>query len=318
MGMTGLYFDKDHQASDEENRAVINRALDLGVTLLDTADIYGPFTNEEQVGRAIKGKRDQYTIATKFGHVVTKAGEVLVDGSRKHVREAVEGSLKRLGIDTIDLYYLHRVDPKTPITETVAEMKALVEEGKVRYLGLSEVSPEDLRKAHAVHPITAVQLEWSLWTRDVEKDLVPVCRELGIGIVAYSPLGKGFLAGKYQSPNDLHEGDRRKEAPRFAKEAFDQNLKLVANVKELAAKKGVTPGQLALAWVHHQGDDVFPLPGTKRLKYLEENIAAFHIKLSPDELQALEDAVPEHEVIGKRYNETQLKRSYQYYAKNEA
>ncbi|KAK9808782.1 hypothetical protein WJX72_003563 [[Myrmecia] bisecta] len=197
-------------------------------------------------------------------------------------------------------------------------MKALVAEGKVRYLGLSEVSPEDLRKAHAVHPITAVQLEWSLWTRDVEKDLVPVCRELGIGIVAYSPLGRGFLTGKYQSPDDLHEGDRRKEAPRFSKDAFDQNLKLVANVKELAAQKGVTPGQLALAWVHHQGDDVFPIPGTKRLKYLEENIAAFHITLSPEELRALEDAVPEHGVVGKRYNETQLKRTYQYYAKNEA
>lgn len=314
MGMSSFYKDVDHQATEEESIAVIDRALELGVTLLDTSDVYGPFTNEELIGRAIKGKRSQFQLCTKFAIKFGKDG-MAVDGSRKHVRESCEGSLKRLQTDYIDLYYMHRMDIKTPIEETMAELKLLVEEGKIKYIGLSEVGPEDLRKAHKVHPITAVQLEWSLWTRDAEKDLVPVCRELGVGIVPYSPIGRGMLTGKYTKPEELDPSDFRLTTPRFAAAAFDKNLKLVENVKKLAAKKNATPGQMALAWLQHQGKDVFPIPGTKRIKYLEENAQAVQIQLSTAELQELADAVPEHLVEGERYNEAGMAATYAHYRK---
>eukprot|EP00878_Enallax_costatus_P005162 GHUV01005425.1.p1 GENE.GHUV01005425.1~~GHUV01005425.1.p1 ORF type:complete len:293 (+),score=57.39 GHUV01005425.1:920-1798(+) len=267
MGMSWVYKSAaDNHAGEEESLRTIHRALELGVSFLDTSDVYGPFTNEELVGKAIKGNREKYTIATKCG-IVLKDGQMTKDGSRKHVREACEASLKRLGTDCIDLYYLHRVDPKTPVSETFQEFKALVSEGKVRYVGISEASPDDIRAAHAVCPLSAVQLEWSLWSRDAEEDLVPVCRELGIGIVAYSPLGRGFLTGSITKPEDMAEDDRRRTMmPRFQGDAFQKNLELVDAVKALAAQKGCTPGQIALAWVHAQGDDVFTIPGTKRVK----------------------------------------------------
>jgi aryl-alcohol dehydrogenase-like predicted oxidoreductase len=310
MGMSAFYKDQDHTATDEESISVIHRALELGVTMLDTAEVYGPHTNEVLVGKAIAGNRDAYVVATKFG--ITMSG---TDGSPENVRRSVEGSLQRLGIQTIDLYYLHRMDPNTPIETTVKAMAELVKEGKVRYLGLSEVSPKDLRRAHAVHPITAVQLEWSLWTRDVEAELVPTCRELGIGIVAYSPLGRGFLTGKYNSLDDLAEDDWRRSNPRFKEAAFKKNLALVEKVKELAAAHGCTPGQLALAWVHAQGQDVFPIPGTKRVKYLEENAAAFNVQLSKADLEALEAAVPHDQVEGERYDEAFMERCFDRYDK---
>ncbi|KAL3149998.1 hypothetical protein ABBQ38_013354 [Trebouxia sp. C0009 RCD-2024] len=313
MGMSAFYKDIDHQATEEESIAVIHRAIELGVTLLDTSDIYGPFTNEKLVGRALEGKRSQVQLCTKFACKFTKEGNMTVDGSRKYVREACEASLKRLNTDYIDLYYMHRMDPKTPIEETMAELKALVGEGKIKYVGLSEVGPDDLRKAHKVHPISAVQLEWSLWTRDVEKDLVPVCRELGVGVVCYSPIGRGMLAGKYSKPEDIDPNDFRSKNPRFLGEAFAKNIKLVENVKKLAAKKNVTAGQMALAWLQHQGKDVFPIPGTKRLKYLEENAAAVGIQLSKQELKELENAVPANEVHGDRYQQAYMGATYSHY-----
>lgn len=298
MGMSAFYTAAPQQ--EEESIATIHKALELGVTHLDTSDVYGPFTNEVLVGQAIKGQRDKFTIATKCG-IVMADGKMSFNGSRKHVREACEGSLKRLGVDTIDLYYLHRVDPNTPVSETFAEMKALVDEGKVRYVGISEASPADIRAAHGVCPLTAVQLEWSLWSRDSEQEIIPVCRELGIGIVAYSPLGRGFLTGAITKPEDLPEDDWRLKSPRFQAEAFQKNLELVAAVKAIAQRKGVSPGQLALAWVHAQGEDVFTIPGTKRVKYLEENVGALAVQLTADELKELEAALPAHKVVGGRY-----------------
>lgn len=297
MGMSAFY---GTASKDDDAKAVIDRALELGVTLLDTSDIYGPFTNEELVGKAIQGKRDKYVIATKCG-IVMKNGQMAFDGSRQHVREACEASLKRLGIDCIDLYYLHRVDPNTPVDETFAEFKALMAEGKIKHAGISEAGPEDIRKAHAACPLTAVQLEWSLWSRDSEEDLVPVCRELGIGIVAYSPLGRGFLTGAIKSRDDFEPGDFRLTNPRFAEGAFEKNLELVEKVKDIAARKGVSAAQLALAWVHAQGDDVFPIPGTRSVKRLEENVGGAHVKLTKEDLEEIEAACPHTAVEGERY-----------------
>jgi aryl-alcohol dehydrogenase-like predicted oxidoreductase len=312
MGMSAFYKDKDHDDTSEQDCIkVIHWAAELGVTMLDTSDIYGPHTNEVLVGKALQGRRNDYQLATKFG--ITTSWQN--DASRAYVRSACEGSLERLNIDCIDLYYLHRMDPKTPIEETMSELKALVEEGKIKYVGLSEVSVEDLRRAHKVHPVTAVQLEWSLFTRGAEHDLIPACRELGIAIVAYSPVGRGVLAGKYSSVNDFGEDDWRRQQPRFQEEAFNKNLKMVEQLKAIAAKKNITPAQLALAWLHHQGEDVFPIPGTKRVKYLEENAAAFHVQLSKQELADIEAAVPHDQVIGDRYDEAMMKSVYSQYGK---
>jgi aryl-alcohol dehydrogenase-like predicted oxidoreductase len=289
-------------AGDEsESIAVIHRALELGVTLLDTADMYGPHTNEELVGRAIADRRSSVVLATKFG--IVRDGETRgVRGDREYVRAAVEGSLKRLGTDVIDLYYLHRVPADTPIEETVGAMGELVTEGKVRFLGLSEAGAETLRRAHAVHPITALQSEWSLWSRDIETEIVPTARELGIGLVPYSPLGRGVLTGRFTSASDFGEGDFRGVAqPRFSGSNLDVNLKMVEELRALAADRGVTAGQLALAWVQHRGSDVVPIPGTKRIKYLEENVAAAALELSEDDLAAIEAAVPASAVAGDRY-----------------
>ncbi|MCX2950665.1 aldo/keto reductase [Lentzea sp. NEAU-D7] len=296
MGMSEFYG-----AGDEaESIAVIHRALELGVTLLDTADMYGPHLNEELVGRAIAGRRSDVVLATKFG--IVRDGERRgVRGDREYVRSSVEGSLKRLGTDVIDLYYLHRVPADTPIEETVGAMAELVTEGKVRYLGLSEAGAQTLRRAHAVHPITALQSEWSLWSRDIEAEIVPTARELGIGLVPYSPLGRGVLTGRFASSADFGEGDFRAANPRFSGENLDANLKMVAELRALAEARGVTAGQLALAWVQHRGSDVVPIPGTKRIKYLEENVAAASLELSEADLAAIEAAVPASAVAGDRY-----------------
>ncbi|WP_329794161.1 aldo/keto reductase [Lentzea sp. DG1S-22] len=295
MGMSEFYG-----AGDEgESIAVIHRALELGVTLIDTADMYGPHVNEELVGRALAG-RSGYVLATKFG-IVREGGGRSIRGDRAYVRSSVEGSLKRLGVETIDLYYLHRVPSDTPIEETVGAMAELVTEGKVRHLGLSEAGADTLRRAHAVHPITALQSEWSLWSRDIEAEIVPTARELGIGIVPYSPLGRGVLTGRFASSADFGEGDFRAVNPRFSGENLDANLKMVAELKALAAERGVTAGQLALAWVQHRGSDVVPIPGTKRIKYLEENVAAASLELSDADLAAVEAAVPASAVAGDRY-----------------
>ncbi|WIA31220.1 hypothetical protein OEZ86_001218 [Tetradesmus obliquus] len=310
MGMTYSYTNTAGWGGDEESIATIHRALELGVTMLDTSDIYGPFTNEELVGKAIQGCREKFIVATKCGIVKTDSG-LIFDGSRKHVREACEASLKRLGTDYIDLFYLHRVDPNTPVTETFAEMKALMDEGKIKYVGISEACPADIRAAHAVCPLSAVQLEWSLWSRDSERDLVPVCRELGIGIVAYSPLGRGFLSGAITKPEDLPADDSRRNYPRYQGEAFAKNLELVNAVKEMAAGKGCSAGQLALAWVHAQGNDVFTIPGTKRVKYLEENIGGLGVALSKADLAQLEQICPADKVVGERYPDMK-KFSYHY------
>jgi aryl-alcohol dehydrogenase-like predicted oxidoreductase len=296
MGMSEFYGAGD----DTESVAVIHRALELGVTLIDTADMYGPHTNEELVGRAIAGRRDDVVLATKFG--IVRDGERRgVRGDRAYVRSSVEGSLKRLGVDVIDLYYLHRVPVDTPIEETVGAMAELVTEGKVRFLGLSEAGASTLRRAHAVHPITALQSEWSLWSRDIEAEIVPTARELGIGLVPYSPLGRGVLTGRFASSADFADGDFRAANPRFSGANLDANLKMVADLRALAAERGVTAGQLALAWVQHRGSDVVPIPGTKRLKYLEENVAAAALELSEADLAAIEAAVPASAVAGDRY-----------------
>ncbi|MFI9007409.1 aldo/keto reductase [Actinosynnema sp. NPDC053489] len=300
MGMSQSYGVGD----EAESIATVHRALDLGVTLLDTADVYGAGANEELVGRAIRGRRDEVVLATKFG---------LADPDRKprgdaaYVRQAAEASLRRLGVDHIDLYYQHRVDPDVPIEETVGAMAELVAEGKVRHLGLSEAGAGTIRRAHAVHPISALQSEWSLWTRDVEAEIVPACRELGIGIVPFSPLGRGFLTGRVTSVADLAEDDVRRTLPRFAEENFARNTAIVDALRALAAERGVTAGQLALAWVHHRGEDVVPIPGTKRVKYLEENVAAARLELTADELGAIEAAAPA--VAGERYPAEFLKLS---------
>ncbi|MGZ3142340.1 aldo/keto reductase [Lentzea chajnantorensis] len=296
MGMSEFYGAGD----DTESIAVIHRALELGVTLIDTADMYGPHTNEQLVGRAIADRRDSVVLATKFG-IVRDGDRRGVRGDRAYVRQAVEGSLKRLGVDVIDLYYLHRVPADTPIEETVGAMSELVAEGKVRHLGLSEAGAETLRRAHAVHPITALQSEWSLWSRDIEAEIVPTARELGIGLVPYSPLGRGVLTGRFASSADFVEGDFRAANPRFSGANLDANLKMVADLRALADERGVTAGQLALAWVQHRGSDVVPIPGTKRLKYLEENVAAAALELSEADLAAIEAAVPASAVAGDRY-----------------
>ena len=298
MGMSAFYTgDRD----DDESIATIHRALDLGVTLLDTSDAYGPHTNEELVGRAIAGRRDEVVLATKFGIVLDPENPAArgVNGRPEYVRACAEGSLRRLGVEAIDLYYQHRVDPDVPIEETIGAMKELVEAGKVRHLGLSEAGPETIRRAHAVHPIAAVQTEYSLWSRDVEDDVLPALRELGIGLVAYSPLGRGFLTGAIRSIDDLPEDDYRRTSPRFSAENFGQNLELVAVVERIAAEKGVTPAQLALAWVLGQGDDVVPIPGTKRRSRLEENVGALGVVLSEDERATIAGALPE--AAGPRY-----------------
>ncbi|XVS63753.1 aldo/keto reductase [Actinosynnema sp. CA-299493] len=292
MGMSQSYGVGD----EAESVATVHRALDLGVTLLDTADVYGAGANEELVGRAVKGRRDEVVLATKFG---------LGDPDRRprgdagYVKRAVEASLRRLGTDHVDLCYQHRVDPEVPIEETVGAMAELVAEGKVRHLGLSEAGAATIRRAHAVHPISALQSEWSLWTRDIEAEVAPTCRELGIGIVPFSPLGRGFLTGRVTSVADLAEDDMRRGLPRFAEENFARNTAIVDALRALAAERGVTAGQLALAWVHHQGEHVVPIPGTKRVRYLEENVAAADLELSADELRAIEAAAPA--VAGDRY-----------------
>ncbi len=304
MGMSEFYG----PPAEEDGIATIHRALELGVTFFDTADMYGPFTNERLVGRALAGRRDEVVLATKFGNVRGENGERLgIRGDAEYVRTACESSLERLGVETIDLYYQHRVDPETPIEETVGAMAELVEAGKVRYLGLSEASAETIRRAHAVHPISALQSEYSLWTRDVEGTILPTLRELGIGLVAYSPLGRGFLTGAIRSQADLPEQDfRRVAAPRFSEENLAHNLELVEHVEALAAGKGVTAGQLALAWVLARGDDVVPIPGTKRVAYLEQNVASADIELTVEELTALDVAFPVGAAAGGRYTEAGL------------
>jgi aryl-alcohol dehydrogenase-like predicted oxidoreductase len=302
MGMSAFYGSTD----EGEATATIHRALELGCNFLDTAQLYGPMTNEELVGRAIEGHRDEYVIATKFARRTDGAtpGDMStlgpLDGSADHVHTSVEGSLRRLKTDRIDLYYQHRVDPNVEIEETVGAMAELVEQGKILHIGLSEAAPETIRRAHAVHPIAAVQTEYSLWTRDpAESEILPVCRELGIGFVSYSPLGRGFLSGRFKSPEELDEGDFRRYGPRFTGENLDQNLKLAAKVQEIANDKGVTPAQLALAWVLAQGEDIVPIPGTKRRGYLEENLAAADLELSAEESERIAEAVPA--AAGERY-----------------
>ncbi len=298
MGMSEFYG----RADEDEAIATIQRALELGVTLLDTADMYGPFTNEKLVGRAIAERREQVVLATKFGNERREDGSwVGINGRPEYVRSACEASLTRLGVDHIDLYYQHRVDKSVPIEDTVGAMAELVSEGKVRYLGLSEASPQTLRRAHAVHPISALQTEYSLWSRDPEDQILPTVRELEIGFVAYSPLGRGFLSGRYKQPEDLPEDDFRRHHPRFQGENFKRNLKLVERIEEIAREQQVTAGQLALAWVLSRGDDIVPIPGTKRRSYLEENVAAAEIELSADDLARIEEAVPVGVTAGDRY-----------------
>jgi aryl-alcohol dehydrogenase-like predicted oxidoreductase len=304
MGMSEFYGQRD----DEESVATIRRALDIGIDFLDTADMYGVGRNEELVGRAIRERREGVVLATKFGNVRGADGSFLgVNGRPEYVRSACDASLQRLGVDVIDLYYQHRVDPEVPIEETVGAMTRLFEEGKVRYLGLSEASAQTIRRAHAVHPIAALQSEYSLWTRDVEEEILPACRELGIGFVAYSPLGRGFLTGQFKSPDDLPEDDRRRQFPRFLEENFRQNMRLVERVRALAAEKGCKPSQLALAWVLAQGQDIVPIPGTKRRTYLEENAGATEVKLTAEDLERLEEVLREQTVAGARYPEPGMK-----------
>jgi aryl-alcohol dehydrogenase-like predicted oxidoreductase len=300
MGMSAFYGSAD----EGEAIATIHRAIELGVTLLDTAEMYGPHTNEQLIGRAIAGRRDEVQIATKFGIRMAPTADNpinrVIDGSSQNVRRSIEGSLERLGVDHVDLYYQHRIDPSTPIEETIGALAELVAEGKVGHIGLSEAAPETIRRAHAVHPIAAVQSEYSLWTRDPVAEVLPICRELGIGFVPYSPLGRGFLSGRFKSPEELAPDDFRRHAPRFQSENLQANLRLVAKVEELAAEKGVKPGQLALAWVLAQGEDIVPIPGTKRRSYLEENVASVDVELSLQDLDRIDAELPQ--AAGDRYD----------------
>ena len=303
MGMSAYYGSADQ----DEGERTIRRALDLGINFIDTAQLYGPLTNELLVGRAIKGHREEYVIATKFSRRMdgTRPGDMSgvgrADGSAEHVRSSIDGSLERLGTDYVDLYFQHRVDPSVPIEETVGAMAELVEQGKVRHVGLSEAAPETIRRANAVHPITAVQTEYSLWTRDPEVEVLPTCRELGIGFVPYSPLGRGFLAGRFSSPDELDEGDFRRTGPRFTGENLQANMRLAAKVKAIAEEKGVTPAQLAIAWVLARGDDLVPIPGTKRRAYLEQNAGAVDVELTDAELTRIDAELPEP--AGERYDQ---------------
>jgi aryl-alcohol dehydrogenase-like predicted oxidoreductase len=303
MGMSEFYGRGDEQ----ESIATIHRALELGITLLDTADIYGPYVNEELVGHAIRGRRDEVVLATKFGVVRDENGQFCgLNGKPEYVRSACEASLKRLGVDTIDLYYQHRVDPDTPIEDTVGAMAALISEGKVRFLGLSEASPQTLRHACAVHPISALQTEYSLWSRDPEDEVLETCRELGVGFVAYSPLGRGFLTGQIKALDDLEEDDFRRQSPRFQGENFQRNLDMVTKVEELATEKGYTPAQLALAWLLVRGEDIVPIPGTKHRKYLEQNVVAANIDLTAEDLRRIDEVASLGIASGTRYPEAQM------------
>ena len=303
MGMSDFYGGRD----ETESVATINRALDLGVTFLDTADMYGVGANEELVGRVVRERRDWIIVATKFGNVRGPDGSFKgVNGRPDYVRAACDASLKRTGLDFIDLYYQHRVDPEVPIEETVGAMADLVSAGKVKYLGLSEAAPATIRRAHAVHPITALQTEYSLWSRDVEDQILPTVRELGIGFVPYSPLGRGFLTGQFKTPDDLDAGDTRRNHPRFQGAAFQKNLDLVAAISTMAADKGSTPAQLALAWVLHQGEDIVPIPGTKRRKYLEDNLGALDVELSEADLARIDDILPPGAAQGTRYPDASM------------
>jgi aryl-alcohol dehydrogenase-like predicted oxidoreductase len=303
MGMSAFYGSSD----EEEGVRTIQRALELGIDFIDTAQLYGPLTNEILVGRAVEGHRDEYVIATKFSRRLDDAvpGDMSTvgpqDGSAEHVRRSIEGSLARLGTDYVDLYYQHRVDPNVPIEETVGAMAELVEQGKIRHIGLSEAAPETIRRAHAVHPITAVQTEYSLWSRDPESEILPTCRELGIGFVPYSPLGRGFLAGRFTSTDELDENDFRRRGPRFTGENLEANLELAAKVKQIATEKGVTPAQLAIAWVLARGDGLVPIPGTKRRTYLEQNAGSIDVELTPEDLARFDAELPR--AAGERYDE---------------
>lgn len=305
MGMSEFYG----ETNDQQSIATIHRALDLGVNFLDTSNMYGPYENEKLVGRAIRDRREGVVVATKFGIVRDPENPAArgVDGRPEHVRSYCEDSLGRLGVDTIDLYYLHRVDPDTPIEDTVGAMADLVKEGKVRYLGLSEASPRTLRRANAVHPITALQTEYSIWTRDPEDEILATCRELEIGFVAYSPLGRGFLTGRFKSPEDIPEDDYRRHSPRFQGENFQRNLRLVDFVEELAREKGRSPAQVALAWVLAQGQDIVPIPGTKHVKYIEEDLGALDVELTEEELARIDKLAPMGTAAGSRYPETAMK-----------